>query len=84
MRVILFVDDKKLALDLVEHYTMLSDIVFYHYLSSHNICLEIDSDLDLTKELNREVIIVVYYHNDELLNYMLNYYNDKEVQMEVI
>ena len=84
MRTILLTGSNQLALELVSHYSLLSNYVFYHYLSSHNVVDMIDVDLELTKSVDREVMIVVVYHNECLLEYVTNYYKNKPIEVEVL
>jgi hypothetical protein len=44
----------------------------------------IDVDLELTESIDREVMIVVVYHNECLLEYVTNYYKNKPIEVEVL
>ena len=84
MKCILLTRDKVQALDLVSHYTLLCNIVFYHYLSSYKVVEMINYDLELIDDLQREVMIVVHYDNDELLDYVQEYYEHRGIEVVVV
>ena len=69
MRTIVFTNNKEYSYELVEHYNKLGIFSFHHYLINHRVVNMIQDDLELFKNLNNELVVVVFYTHNELLDY---------------
>ena len=89
MRTIVFVEDRDLAIQLVHHYTELVNFVFFHEYKGvqylNDTIPDIENDILLCEDIDREVIILVNYIDGVDLSPIINYFKDKyNIESEVV
>lgn len=84
MRTIIFTNDWEMSDYLVSSNTLLNIYVFSHFLINHRVINHIKYDIELCEQLDVEVVIVVYYENNELLEYAKQHLKDSGYELEVV
>ena len=80
----MFTRDSDLLEELTQHYSLLSQFTFNYYLSSHNVIKLIELDVELTKNVDREVFIIILYDNPTTLKKTLQDLKNVDVECIVI